>query len=171
VAAGQPEEELRITPGGREDLQRLEPVWLALQAYHVEITPQLGDAPACSPAEAWRRRRAKYERWLEEPETFVLLAERAGRAVGYAFVTVGAGFASWGEERLADLQTLSVVEEERGRGVGTALMDAVDERLAELGVRELKLTAANANAGAQRFYERRGLRPSFVVFFGRAGKR
>lgn len=158
--------------GAEADLPRLEPVWNALQAHHARITPELGHSAARSPEESWRRRRSRYEGWIEEPDTFVLLAERGERLVGYALVTVGPGLASWATaDRVADLETLSVLPEERGNGVGTALLDAVDARLAELEVHELMLTAADTNADAHRFYERRGLRASFVVFYGRAGGR
>ncbi len=165
------DEALRVVRGSARDLARLEPVWKALQAHHARITPELGHSSARSPEESWRRRVRKYASWIEEPDTFVLLAERGELLVGYAFVTVGPGLASWATgDRVAALETLSVIPEARGSGVGTALLDAVDERLAELGVHELMLTAANANADAHRFYERRRLAPVFRVFYGRAGE-
>jgi len=163
-------EALSVVLGGAPDLPRLEPMWKALQAHHARITSALGHSPARSPEESWRRRLERYEGWIEEPDTFVLLAERGERLVGYAFVTVGPGLASWATaDRVAELETLSVLPEERGSGIGTALLDAVDERLAEVGVRELMLTAAGTNHEAHRLYERRGLRRSFVVFHGPAG--
>ncbi len=46
--------------------------------------------------------------------------------VGYAFVTVGPGYASWATgDRLAELETLSVLPEHRGSGLGAALLDTV----------------------------------------------
>jgi len=165
------DEALSVVRAGARDLPRLEPVWKALQAHHARVTAALGHSPARSPEESWRRRLERYVGWIEERDTFVLLAGRGERLVGYAFVTVGPGLASWATaDRVAELETLSVLPEERGRGAGTALLDAVDERLAGLGVHELMLTAAGSNDAAHRFYERRGLRASFVVFYGRAGE-
>jgi len=118
-------------------------------------------------AEAWRIRRAKYLRWLEDPETFFLVAEEDG----YAFVTVGPPYASWTTgDRIAALETLSVLPERRGCGVGAALIEAAWERLAERGVEDMAITTTVTNVDSHRFYEREGFRQGFVVCYGkRAG--
>jgi ribosomal protein S18 acetylase RimI-like enzyme len=154
-----------------EVLDEIEPLWNALQVHHGEITPKLGPAtPKRSLADAWRVRRGKYERWLGDPDTFVAIAEVDGAAVGYAFVTVGPGYASWATgERIADLETLSVLPESRGAGVGTALLEAVWARLGEIGVEDLSITTTTTNVDAQRFYERHGLEPRFAIYYGRRG--
>ena len=46
----------------------------------------------------------------------------------------------------------------RGQGIGSALMDAVDEELGRLGVDDLWVSVVAGNERAARFYERRGLR-------------
>lgn len=154
------------------ELAVLEPLWNGLQEHHARITPQLGArTPKRETTAAWRMRRSKYERWLEDPETFFVLAEDAGQAVGYAFVTIGPGYASWATgERLAELQTLSVLPERRGDGVGAALLDAVWRRLSELDVDDLAVTTTTTNVDAHRFYERHGLRQRFVVYYGRSSQ-
>ncbi|MGI8904674.1 MAG: GNAT family N-acetyltransferase [Solirubrobacteraceae bacterium] len=152
------------------EIELVAPLWRALQEHHAQITPALGHAPARDAAESWRRRRGKYERWLEQPDTLVAVAERVGHPVGYAFVTVGPGFASWASgERIAELETLSVLPTEQGRGIGTLLLDFVAGTLAEIGIEELTVTSATTNTDSHRFYERRGLQAAFVVFFGRLG--
>ena len=89
--------------------------------------PSLGPrTPARATADAWRIRLAKYERWLDDPDTFFIIAEVDGRPAGYAFVTVGMPYACWERgERLAKLETLSVLPDHRGNGVGAALLEAV----------------------------------------------
>ncbi len=148
-------------------LDALEPLWNALQEHHSSLVPNLGgSAPKREPADAWRRRRAKYERWLEDSGTFFVLAEDGDRPIGYAFVTVGSGYAAWqAGERLAELETLSVLPEHRGAGVGAALLEAVWQRLAEIGIDDLAVTAAKANVDSHRFYERHGFTQSFVVYY------
>lgn len=108
------------------DLDLVEPLWNALQAHHAAISPDFGeDTPSRELGDAWQIRRSKYERWLQDPDTFFVLAEIAGEAAGYAFVTVGPGYASWQTgQRLAELETLSVLPECRGDGVGSTLLDA-----------------------------------------------
>jgi len=153
-----------------DELDLLEPVWNALQAHHVEITPNLGGrTPKRSLAEAWRIRRSKYERWLGDPDTFFVMAESDGEQVGYAFVTIGLPYAGWATgDRLAELETLSVVAGRRGEGIGAALIDAVWKRLAEIGVEDMAITTTVTNADAQRFYERQGFSRRFSVYYGKS---
>jgi ribosomal protein S18 acetylase RimI-like enzyme len=156
-----------------EEVDVLEPLWGALQDHHAEVDPILaGKAPKRDAGDAWRMRRSKYERWLGDPEAFFVLAEDEGRPVGYAFVTVGPGYASWRTgELLAELETLSVLPEHRGGGVGEMLLEAVWSRLADLGVEDLAVTTVSTNVDARRFYERQGFGESFVVYYAKAKPR
>jgi len=155
------------------ELEILEPLWNALQEHHARVTPALGERTPKRPTpKAWRVRRSKYERWLQDPETFFVLAEAESRPIGYAFVTIGPGYASWTTgERLAELETLSVLPEGRGQGVGAALLEAAWERLAELGVEDMAITTTTTNVDAHRFYERHGFRQRFVVYYGKPDPR
>lgn len=158
---------VRIVRAGVERLADIEPLWKALQAHHAAVAPTLAGYEARSPEDAWERRRVKYEVWLGDPDAFVLLAERDGRPVGYALVTIGEGPAGWKSgEQVADVETLSVISEARGEGVGTLLMDAVEEELIRLDVRELRLLVIAPNAEAIHFYERRGLTTVSQVMMG-----
>jgi GNAT superfamily N-acetyltransferase len=79
-----------------DEIDAVEPMWNALQEHHVRITPGLDPrTPGRELADAWRVRRSKYVRWLEDPETFFVIAEAGSGPIGYAFVTVGPGYASW----------------------------------------------------------------------------
>lgn len=151
------------------ELDALEPLWDALHAHNAEISPNLGPGtPARSADDSWPKRRAKYESWLQDPETFFLIAEVDGEPAGYAFVTVGPGYASWATgEQLAELETLSVLPGQRGAGVGAALIEAAWERLAELGVEDMAITTTVTNVDAHRFYERQGFERHFVVYYGK----
>ncbi|HWA52557.1 MAG TPA: GNAT family N-acetyltransferase, partial [Solirubrobacterales bacterium] len=152
------------------ELDQLEPLWNALQHHHVEVTPDLGPRTReRTDQEAWRIRRAKYERWLADPDSFFVVAALDGEPAGYAFVTVGMPYASWDAgERLADLETLSVLPEHRSAGVGAALLDAVWERLAELDVTDMQIVTTSTNIGAKRFYERHGFSHRLDVYYGKS---
>jgi GNAT superfamily N-acetyltransferase len=152
-----------------EEIDAVEPLWNALQEHHVRVTPELDPrTPKRELADAWRVRRSKYVRWLEDPETFFVLAENESGPVGYAFVTVGPGYASWMTgERSGELETLSVLPEHRGGGVGAALIEAAWRRLGELGVEDMAITTTKTNLDAHRFYERQGFSQAFVVYHGR----
>jgi GNAT superfamily N-acetyltransferase len=154
-----------------DDLDLLEPLWGALQAHHAAVLPSLGDrTPPRSRAESWDRRRQRYERWLADDETFILLAEGPDGPVGYAFVTVGAGYSCWRTGRLAELQTLSVLPQHRGEDIGGRLLAGVWSRLEERGVDEMAITTALANVDSHRFYERHGFQPAFLLYYGKREK-
>jgi GNAT superfamily N-acetyltransferase len=97
----------------------------------------------------------------------VLVARRDATAVGYAFVHLRAGSPTWElGERAGELETLSVLADERDRGTGRLLLDAVCARLQTLGASEVGLHLLCGNAIAERFYEREGFKP-FAVWLTR----
>jgi GNAT superfamily N-acetyltransferase len=96
---------------------------------------------------------------------FFLLARRQHRAVGYAFVRVEPlGSPTWAADGdAADLQTLSLLPEARGTGLGARLIALVREEVERQGYAHLSLTAVATNHDALRFYEREGFVPTFIV--------
>jgi ribosomal protein S18 acetylase RimI-like enzyme len=147
------------------EIDAVRPLWLDLLEHHRSVTPQM---TVRAPEDSWQRRRAEYERWLADPGSFAVLAEQDGEPLGYALVHVTDGDDTWDTgDRLAELESLSVAPAARGRGVGTALLDAVDEELERLGVTDLFLGVVASNTDAVRFYERRGLRRYLTVMHRR----
>jgi RimJ/RimL family protein N-acetyltransferase len=149
----------------------LAPLWRVLYEHHSAITPHLRDREV--PFErAWETRRGLERDWFRaEPQSFVLAAHDTGRLLGYAFVRVrsGHGFAAaWSASHpLAELVTLVVVPDARGRGVGAMLLDAVEERLRELGVEDMVIGVLTTNTDAARLYEQRGAVPFVTQFVQR----
>jgi ribosomal protein S18 acetylase RimI-like enzyme len=145
---------------GPAELDALEPLWIALHRHHRTVVPStamLVDDDSVS----WSRRRALYRGWMATGDALVLVARRGGTPVGYAVAHLQDGpddtFAVGA--RYAELYSLSVAPDARGGGVGTALMDTLDERLAELGIADLSIGVMAGNEDALRFYRRRGLVP------------
>ena len=162
--------EVGIIRAGAERIDDVEPLWHAMHQHHRAVAGHLAAvAPFRSDDESWVHRRAFYERMLlARPDSFVLLAERDRRLVGYAAVAVGGTEASLVVgERVGSLESLSVLPEERGQGLGGRLMDAVFEELRRLGVEEISLAVMEGNDDAWRFYERRGLVPYLRLTIGR----
>src|SRR5919108_2602974 len=153
---------LRIVKGGPERIPDLEPLWRALYDHHRGVAE--GVARVRPFEDTWRQRRGQYEAWLGgDDEAVLLVAERDGRAVGYAMLTAGPGAATWDlGDKVAEIETLSVLPEERGGGVGAALMEASRRWALERGVRTIGVGLAHTNQGAQRFYEREGFTPFYV---------
>lgn len=160
-------DEIRIVRAGPERIDDLEPLWKALLAHHRSIDPGIPGVPLRALDESWSLRRAEYEEWLSEPDAFVLIAEDGGRPVGYALVHYRSSDDSRVTgERFAELESLAVLPECRGRGLGSRLMTAVYRELHRLGVGELEIGVLSTNEGAIRFYERQGFRPWLVRLFG-----
>jgi len=55
------------------------------------------------------------------------------------------------------LQAIAVDKELRGKGVGSTLIDSIEERARSVGSTRLSLDVSAKNEGARRLYERRGM--------------
>jgi ribosomal protein S18 acetylase RimI-like enzyme len=147
--------ELSILRLEHSEIDRVEPLWSALREHHAAVAPSLGATRERE--DSWRRRRAQYESWLSEPDSFVLIAERTEILVAYAVVHIRTGSSTWPlSERTGELETLSILPGERNHGVGSAMLSAVREHLRDQGVTELALHVVAGNDDAMRFYERHG---------------
>jgi GNAT superfamily N-acetyltransferase len=105
--------------------------------------------------ESWRRRRAQYEAWLQSDDAVLLVAERDRRAIGYAMVTIGDGPATWDlGDRTLVIETLAVLPEERGAGVGHALLEEAERIAREGGADTMAVGLVHTNDAARTFYER-----------------
>jgi ribosomal protein S18 acetylase RimI-like enzyme len=85
---------------------------------------------------------------LRLPELPTLVAWDGGERVGAATYHV--------EGDAAELASLDAAAS--GKGVGTALIDAVEDAVRRAGSRRLRLITTNDNVDALRFYQRRGFR-------------
>jgi len=106
---------------------------------------------------------------LAEPECVVLVAERAGRVIGYAYA--GLEPMSWKDLRAACgyLHDVFVDPAERGAGAGERLVRAAIERLEAQGAPRVVLMSASRNEPAQRLFERLGFRRTMVEMTREAG--
>ena len=160
---------MRIVRAGIERIDDLQPLWESLHEHHATVAPHLEQlGPVRTPDQSWAVRRELYEEWLSEPDAFVLLAEVNREPIGYALVHLRGPEETWKTgDRIGVLETLAVLPDERGRGVGTALFERIYAELRELGVKELQVAVISKNAEALRFYERHGLLPFTVSYMGR----
>ncbi len=119
---------------------------LALDAPYVKDYDAEGEGPARWPA-------------LFDVSNWGVLAARVGgrRAGGaaVAFDTPGLDMLE-GRRDLAVLWDIRVSPEARGRGVGSALFRAAEDRARARGCRRLKVETQNVNVPACRFYMRQG---------------
>jgi ribosomal protein S18 acetylase RimI-like enzyme len=101
-------------------------------------------------------------RELKRRGAVVLVAEREGRVVGYAYATVEGR--DWNAllDAHGELHDLWVEESERGGGVGSLLAREMIRRLRAQGVPRIILMTASRNEAARRLFERLGWRPTMV---------
>jgi ribosomal protein S18 acetylase RimI-like enzyme len=153
--------DFEVRRGGRDDVDRLETLWRQLWHHHASLPAMPG---VRTEDESWRLRRGEYLRWLEGDEHTLLLAERTGTPIGYAMVSIGEGATTWAlGEITAEIETLSVLEGERGTGVGQALTEHAAEVAREAGAGTILVAAAHSNEDAVRFYERQGFSDFYVL--------
>jgi ribosomal protein S18 acetylase RimI-like enzyme len=157
---------LQIVKGSAKDVPALEPLWVAVHHVHAASMPEL--APYVSDAETWAQLRRHYEHLFAKPDTELLLALDGDELVGYALthvLPVQETFIpdTWRTgERIGELESLSVLPSHRDRGIGSALLDAVDESFESRGIRDVIVGALPGNEGAIRLYGRRGFRPTWM---------
>ena len=101
-------------------------------------------------------------RELKRRGAVVLVAEREGEVVGYAYATVeGRDWNSLRDEH-GEFHDLWVDESARGTGVGSLLAEEMVRRLRALGVPRVMLMTASRNEAARRLFARLGWRPTMV---------
>jgi ribosomal protein S18 acetylase RimI-like enzyme len=160
-----PSEPIRLELAGVERVEAVRELWLELHRHHRAV---VGTVPLVADDEAsWERRRALYVDRLRSESGFLALAMDGGTVVGYALVCIEHGPDDTFPvgDRYAELYSLSVAPDRRGRGVGTQLLDFVEGELARRSILDLKVAVMAGNADAQRFYERRGLRVGEIVLY------
>ena len=106
---------------------------------------------------------------LEDPDCVVLLAERAGEPVGYAYASLEP--MDWKELRAACgyLHDVFVDGHARGVGIGGLLVRAAIDWLEVHEAPRVVLMSAAKNEGAQRLFERLGFRRTMIEMTREAG--
>jgi ribosomal protein S18 acetylase RimI-like enzyme len=162
---------IRVELAGVDRVDDVRKLWLELHRHHRAVVRTL--SLVADDVASWERRRALYLDRLRPESGFLALAIEGDTVVGYAFVCIERGPDDTFPvgDRYAELYSLSVAPDRRGRGIGSQLLDFVDGELARRSIRDLKVAVMAGNTDAQRFYERRGLRLGELVLYrlGRDG--
>ena len=155
---------VEIVRAGIDRVEDLRPLFLALHDHHRGVSA----VPLTEPdARAWAARVATYTAHFVDDRAILHVATRAGALVGYAFTVVHDGTNDTFElaPRYAELYSLAVAPGARGGGIGTALLDALDATLDDLGIGALTVAVMAANEAAIGLDQRRGLVPGELVLY------
>jgi ribosomal protein S18 acetylase RimI-like enzyme len=157
-----------IALAGPERIDELRPLWLELHHHHARVSRV---QPFVDDETSWIARRRSYVETYEHGG-FGLVAEDEHGLAGYAMVRIHEGpDDSWAlEDRYGEVWTVVVAERTRGRGIGSALLDAVDAELERRGIRDLMIGVMEGNDAARRLYERRGLVPGWLQLYRVTGR-
>lgn len=141
-----------------EDAEALSRVFASSEQYHRDID----DLPPLIPPIGMEYARRRFaEMRTGDPEHLLLAAEVDGAVVGHVEARMrrdeAAGFVG------AYVEELAVAPEWRGRGVGTALMAAVDEWARGRGAMSVALDHFHTNEGAHRLYSRLGFQVRGII--------
>lgn len=149
-------ESVQFKRAAKESLEFLKPLWISLHNHHAEVAPQLGNTR--TQEESWTIRRDEYINWFENPSTFTIVAELEKQLIGYAFIRIReAKSATWNiTQQIAEIETLSVLPEYRGFGVGVGLLEHTFINLKEANILEVSLGVIASNQTAIDFYEKQG---------------
>jgi ribosomal protein S18 acetylase RimI-like enzyme len=107
-----------------------------------------------------------YAQWLPEraadPRSVFLIAEEAGRAVGFLVGTVDSSIRIFRAREFGFIHDVFVEPAHRGQGAGRSLVEAALRRFAAMGVRQVRLETAAANEAARRLFESLGFRRASI---------
>ena len=99
---------------------------------------------------------------ITEPNAVVLVADKNGEAVGYAYGEIeGYDYMSL-RGPAGVLNDLIVDPQYRGQGAGRLLLETIVSQLKSRGVPRVVLSTAAKNESAQRLFERSGFRPTMI---------
>jgi ribosomal protein S18 acetylase RimI-like enzyme len=148
-----------IRPAVPADAPTLGKLGVQLMGLHHDFDPQRFIAPE---ADAEQGYGVFLKSQIKEPDVIVLVAERSGVVIGYAYAAVE----GWDYMALRGpagvLHDLVVHPDERGQGIGQMLLDAALNALKARGAPRVVLSTANRNEAAQRLFARAGFRRTMI---------
>jgi len=157
-----------IRPGAPADLKAMGRLGALLVRIHHDFDPDRFIAATPQTEHAYG---SFLGRQLEEPNIVILVAERDGEVVGYAYAGVE------GKDYMAlrgpagALYDLVVDPAHRGQGVGRRLLDATLKALQAKGAPRVVLSTAERNESAQRLFARAGFRRTMIEMTRESGAR
>lgn len=149
----------RATP---RDLEELLALWTALTEHHAAREPLFELRP-----EADAEIRLLLARQLRDADAATFVSASENMLVGFCTARIGAAPPIHAETARAEITDLGVREEQRRRGVGRALVDAVLAWVRERGVARVEIRVATTNEEGQAFWRSQGFGPFMDVLHRR----
>ena len=123
----------------------------------------IGDIAEAFAVLGWNKPAAQYEASLREQDAgarLVLVARADGRFVGYVTILWRSAYPPFAEDGIPEVNDFNVLPDVRRRGIGTALMDEAERRVAARSkIAGIGVGLFQDYGAAQRLYVRRGYVP------------
>jgi GNAT superfamily N-acetyltransferase len=144
---------MNIRQANSRDSLLLSSLCVDVQRLHAEQYPDLFKRPQGDDFAV-----SFFDEMLADPTVRIFLAEEDGRPIGYLmsklFERAEGPFTY--TNRFLQVEHISVHPDRQRQGVGTALMNRVEELAREIGVTKIQLDSWDFNTEAHTFFERRG---------------
>lgn len=148
-----------IRPATRADAPALGRLGALLVRVHHDFDPARFIAPTPGTEDGYARFLASR---LGEPDSLVLVAEAGGEVAGYCYAELeGTDFMSL-RGPAGMIYDLLVDPAQRGHGLGRRLLEATRAALVDRGARQVVLSTAERNAGAQKLFAAAGFRRTMI---------
>ena len=93
--------------------------------------------------------------YLDSPKSKILMAEKDGKVVGLLSYSTRPDL--WHATICCFIEEITVEESERGKGIGSELIQSVMDKMKMSGCAEIALIVDKENIAAQRLYKRLGI--------------
>ena len=137
-------EYLRQSQAERERAQREKAAKVRIRELKVEDAAAVEEMEYQSFPDPWSQN--SILETISNPQTICLLAEKAGKAIGYLFVYTAV------DE--AEIARIAVVQEERKQGIGKCLLKALEGICRKKQIEKLLLDVREGNQAARAFYKK-----------------
>jgi len=137
----------RIRNAHPRDLDRIVALWIALTEHHDFGDPLFALRPDAD-AQIHRLLAAR----LRDPEAAIFVYERDGALLGFCTIRVDHATPILVEAQRAEITDLMVIEAERRRGLGRALVERAFGWAKERGIERCEARVASNNPEGQRFW-------------------
>lgn len=145
--------EYQISSGGLEVLDEIKELWEQLNVHHRDRAPHFASVFA---SKTFADRRANILAHSAGGLCVLLARDLTGKLIGYCVNTIT-------EKRVGEIDSLFVLPEYRGKGLGEALVEQSIRWLNEQGVEKIFLEVSAGNEQVFSFYAKFGFYPAKIV--------
>lgn len=135
-------EYLRVSQAERERAQREKTAKVVIREMKAEDAAAVAEIGYQSFPDPWSPK--SILETISNPQTICLLAEKSGKPIGYLFAYIAM------DE--AEIARIAVISEQRKRGAGTSLLEALEAACRKKEIRRILLDVRSGNKAARAFY-------------------